>query len=529
MSGRWSTTGSPVCRLVLAFAVVGVTNTPSSAARHCVASLAARMSHLVAAQESVLEVHELQAEPDRWIGRTLMVAGRFQSASADRVRLVNSDIVFELPRASRRLKSGIRVVELRGQLERRGGQLHFVASSYVALPSEAEQFATRHAQLTEGNFEGLRELADWVERRATWYDDKDLSDLAIDAWREAILWEADHVARGRDADQLLALADQAAELGCDEREVRGLRFHALYLMREQLAEKDSGALDTLAQRVAKLLPGAETPPGSVSDALQRGFRIDPVSLYFKSDEVARELLDRLFWSDLIVRWLEARSREGDDPSRLARSAASLLPEHPELARRFELEAADRLAAEPRHLPRGKMLELREEFHRLEEPRRAERLAESWLSLQRGALARANINGRLRLAADYLELLDDESTAVELYLEVLELGPDHDAAQIALDQLGYELVAGQWQRPPAEGQRPVTVERRSVEVGDSENVARRRLPPPDRIARTLSAGAITEQWIYDGPPPFIVFLRREAGSAVGRVIATHNGSVKSAQR
>ena len=56
---------------------------------------------------------------------------------------------------------------------------------------------------------------------------------------------------------------------------------------------------------------------------------------------------------------------------------------------------------------------------------------------------------------------------------------------------------------------------AIEIGDREEDVIQRFRRPDRISRTVSQDRISEQWIYQGPPPLYIFLERKpkAGEAV----------------
>lgn len=471
-----------------------------------------------------MEVHQLEANADRWLNKQVFITGRFASASTDRVRLKNTDIEFHLERASRRIRSGTKRLELVGTLSRSGKQLQFEVSSVRELPSEAKEFRERKKKIISGDHTELYELVRWAEERSEWYDDSSLKRLAEGAKHQAFDWEVDDAARKGDVDEMLTLAQEAEKRDRPSTDVLGIRHRAVWVARRELPEADANAVEALAAQASQLLPGMDesiTPEqfASLSEYLK-----SPIENYASATEGQVNQMHRALWVSLTAEAMELQAADGADPGELAMRVERLLPERPDLWRTFRLAQLAALAAAPRALTRGGLISVRDGYRELEMPDEAASTVDRWLAEQRIMVPGDDAEGHLQLAADYRSLVGDETTAAELYQQVLGIAPDSPEAREGLRALGYDFIDGQWQRLDKLDAAKMRDQRREkrgeLSVGDSEAEVLRRFPSPDRIARTVSGTSIVEQWIYEGPPSFYIYLRRDVASARATVIATY---------
>lgn len=475
-------------------------------------------------QGNRMEVQQLEEAAEKWLSQQVHVTGRFASASADRVRLANSEIDFRLDRASRRIHSGTKRLEMVGTLSQRGNDLIFNVTSMRELPSEAKEFRERRERIGQGQFEELYELAQWARERGQWYDDRALEKLAHEADLQAFDWEVDRAEQRNNVKEMLALADRAEEMERPEAEVLQIRHRALWVARRTLPKDDPEATEDLATRVARLLPETDKELTPQQFSSQEKYLQDPVATYAEADPEQIPQLHRVLWVDLMAQAMELYAASGTPPGELAMRTQRFLPELPDLWRRFRLEELDLQAAQPGRLTRGKMIAVRDGYRELELPEKAADVVDRWLAVQRVALPGDDADAHLQLASDFRALVGDEVAAAELYQQALSISPDLPEAREGLRAIGYDYIDGRWQlvsEIDSAAMREERQERRGeLGVGDSENEVLRRFPSPDLVARTVSGTSIIEQWIYDGPPSFYIYLRRDLTSQRARVIATH---------
>ncbi len=471
-----------------------------------------------------MEVHQLEANAEDWLSQQIRVTGRFASASSNRVRLVNSNIDFHLERASRRIHAGTKRLEMVGTLSRDGKQLICKVVSVRELPSEAKQFKNQRKRIVTGDHAELYALGQWARERGQWYNDRLLRRLAQKADHEAFDWEVDEAARREDVEQLLALAERAGQIERPQADVLRIRHRAMWVARRRLPEKDVRAVEELAVRAGQLLPDTQTEMTVEQLADFDEYFESPMATYAAASDEQLTLFHRALWVDLMAQAMELSAAAGADPGELATRVRRLLPERPELWRRFRLAELNRQAEEPGTLTRGKLLAVRDGYRELELPMEAETVVSRWLAAARTALVGDDAEGHLQLAADFRSLAAEDTTAAELYQQALAIDANLLEAREGLRELEYDYINGRWQRIDeidAGAMRDERKQRRGeLSVGDSEAEVLRRLPSPDRVTRTLSGTSIVEQWIYDGPPAFYIYLRRDLTSPTARVIATH---------
>jgi hypothetical protein len=365
----------------------------------------------------------------------------------------------------------------------------------------------------------MYQLGDWARNRARWYDEPELLRLAHEAYAQAVRWEEADLARRKDPQALLALADRAANHGLPETESARLRHHAIWVSLSKLARADAEGRLALAAEIQKLLPGSENPAELTPEQSQAYYQ-DPLQQYADADPALRNRLHRALYVKVVGEALEIQSRRDGNLATLVEQARRLIPENQALAAKLELLALERQTANINRLTRGQMLEAAQRFKALGKEERATETIQTWLATRRSKLTESDVEPRLALAADFLELLGDRSTAAALYREALANGPLPEAEQ-RLESLGYVKIGADWvsgDRLDAGQQRGVS---EGIQKGDSEQRVLEVLGEPGSIARTGGATWIVEAWRYDGPPRLVVYLRRSpvtGKAAVAQVTA-----------
>ncbi len=165
--------------------------------------------------------------------------------------------------------------------------------------------------------------------------------------------------------------------------------------------------------------------------------------------------------------------------------------------------------------RDEMLALSKTFEGRGEPGRAQDLKRRWLEDQRlNRLSDSDAEGRLLLALEYVDLIDDKESARLLLVEALKIDPNYRKAEEALKRIGFRKVDGNWveadRRPESDtGQGSLLNPGGGLFQGLTEQQVKAKLGKPDQIIRSASQGQVVEQWVYRGPrtTQYINLIRR----------------------
>ncbi|MGD9644217.1 MAG: hypothetical protein AB7U73_00805 [Pirellulales bacterium] len=465
------------------------------------------------------EVHEVEASPDEFLERPISLTGRFSAFSAGRMRLVDSGIDFRVLPVAGVVRHAMTHVELTGRLLRTSDGLAFDVTAISAIAPEARRFAERRASLHAPQFAALYELSRWARERGKWYGDEPLLELAWGSYREAFGWQEEETARIGDAEKLLALAARGESLGLEAAEATRIRHRALWLKAAMLPIAQPVARRQLAAEVRELLPGTEEPLTVDVEFPRTEYERQPVEMYANLGGEDRLRAHRALWSRLVGQAVEDEARQpGANLVALVDETRSILPDHPQLLQRLEKQYWTERTAQPERMTRSDLERARAAWIRLGEDARATELTTIWLGLQLERLTPGDAEARLRLARDYLELAGDRNAAILLAREAAQLSPELGEAAALLEQLDFALVDGQWQ-PIDELAGATSGDDASgfVQPGDSEAAVREKLRPPDRVTRVAGRGWIQEQWIYNGPARFSIFLRRTPATGLAVVV------------
>lgn len=464
-----------------------------------------------------LEVHELEAAPQRYLNQDLDVVGRFRTATAGEMALVDSQIVFRVPPRSAALRNGAQNVEVRGRLTREGDRWVFTAAEVARAPAERVEFERRRRLITPGATTALWELSRWVRQRAEWYDDDELRRLADGALNDAVSEQRARLVRSRSSDELMALAAEAAAEGLPAERIDELRHEALAMQLD--SAKSAKAAAALAAAIVTTFPGAAQPGDGNWPAPLAEYRADFAAVFAKQPAAGRAALVRLLATEAIAAELEALATSTPEklPDWVARAQREL-PDRPEVLARLQLATARRDAREPGRLSRGRLVEVAAELRRLGEPTEADALLRRGLHAARTRLDAEDADGRVDLADAYLELLHDRAAAAELYLEAWRLAPRMPELPEKLSALGYTLQGNVWRSDKPEAPVAPALDRvNPLQNGASADQVVKTLGRPSRVSRSITGSGVTEQWIYEGPPRLDVYLRRPVGSRTATVM------------
>jgi tetratricopeptide (TPR) repeat protein len=278
------------------------------------------------------------------------------------------------------------------------------------------------------------------------------------------------------------------------------------------ASASSGQWFELAETISQHLPGAKTPLTPADLAIVGQYRTKPLEVYDTMPK-ARGACDRESWAEATARALSARSAEPNtDLANLAKDAAKLLPDRPELALQFLRQWAEVEASHVTSLPASQVRRLAETVRvQLGDHKRSQEILRQWLDARRKKLGTRDADGRVRLAKDYRADLKDYDSAAKLLLEAIQIESDLPEAATELKALGYVKTSTGWKAGADPLAAPTATSSRLPEKNMTTDQVRNIMGdtrPGDRIRfayRKDGRLQVIEQWTYRGPPDlYVVF-------------------------
>ncbi|HET6324331.1 MAG TPA: hypothetical protein VFG04_06495 [Planctomycetaceae bacterium] len=396
-----------------------------------------------------------------------------------------------------------RNLEVFGHFEMRSSKPTFVVGRVRMLPSDEEALRDRRLSLSAGTPEQWYALGNWVAARGAFYGDESLSRQSQELYAEGLRREQSQLPEDA-LDARLALAKKYQHFGLpDEGRLEfvhdSLAQRWLSLKKQRAAEKD---LDELSKRIDANLQGCKVPLTPEDEPLRERFARDPVGAYRVASASERLRMNRALWSEVRTAALDIWAKERNrDPMQLADRIDRELPEQHARAEALRGSALDSRLADVVHLTRDDLLELSEQFQHRGQPEKAVRAKRAWVKAKEDRLTK---EGRpsdfLQAAHEYQSLLDDNDAAVRLLLEASKNSPDVKEISSQLERMGFKRVGDKWLTAAEVAALPGDPFQKAAEAGRYTGMTRDQIRktygPPDSRTRVVSAGKISEVWIYD---------------------------------
>lgn len=476
-----------------------------------------------------LSVKEFMAQEETWNkleNQSLRIEGRYLSVGKRIIRFENCSAVFKATRDLSRPQRRTRTIEVTGQLVPQGTRHVFEIAGYRELPSDEERFRRELSRIREGEFAKIESVCRWAVDRGRFYDDNEMVASARNRYQSEL-----ERLRAKTPDQpefLLDLATRAWKFGVEESYVDELR-HAAYAQQWKtldLAEPDMRQLEALGRTIRKELTDADKPLTSSNEKTVTAYLRNPIAAYVKGNSKSRLAMHRMLHNAVwMKRILAIATPNGSNGDAVADLFEKNLPEHRDLALQFRNRKLEYDASRVAALTRNEMLDVSQQFAERDDAARAESVRRDWLKSREKPLRDRGTSGLIELARGYVDLLDDREAAARLLFQAHDDNPDSAALVKAFQDLGYRQVDGQWiaaaelgkQRKRKRG--PIV----GVRVGMTELEVNRQLGAPDSIARTATAGLVTELWIYGqrGTNRTVIQLTRSKADDTARVIKVNN--------
>lgn len=435
----------------------------------------------------------------------------------DEIALKESDVVYRLPAELRfRQAPRERVVRLKGILKREGDLLVVDVKSLELLPNDVQRLDRALKPLAPGELTTRAGWSRWATHRARIYRDPELAERARQLQAEVLQIQASRP-DARSPEATLALARQARAEGVAEPAPSALA-HRAFQSRLSSA-KTSEQLDALASEIEAFLPGAKQPqvaaPDGLADWIAR-YERDPESAYLSAATDVRAALDRRLLAEAIERRLRIQAESNPTAALdLVNQARARVPDRPELAAQLRLIGIKARADDVTVLRRAELLELAGQLDQAGRAEQSRTVKRAWLAHQRSKkLDRNDAAGRRDLADDYLSLLDDKATAVELLVEALQIDPTYEKASESLRRLGYRKQGESWVQmtsatPPQDAAEDRTSAHDDALLNLTPEEVISRLGQPNRRSLTITQGTVVMQWVYltsGGKTQFVNFRK-----------------------
>lgn len=461
-----------------------------------------------AAEPATWSIETFNSKRDDWetlVGIPLKVEGRYSSLGKDLLRFTNCPLSFVLSPDVPPPAAKSRRVEVTGRLTKQEGKLVFRVERLRELPSELVELRTRARQFRNAAPSDWYELGDWGAGRAKFYEDAELARAAREIYTQGILLERDRLPRD-EVEGLLALADKAKQFGLTESLRSELAYEGLQRRWDALRRNDGSPeeLEALAAAIAERLPESRTPLNPPQPRLHEKYRTSPLGVYRDSGSDDRQKLHRIFYTDVALRIILQQAREdGRNGFDVAQKIDEQVPEQRALAESYRDRAMTFRLARIGTAGRQDALNLAEQFRQRNQPEKARETLRNWIKSREPLLRQDGTAGLIRLADDYLSLLEDDRTAAALLIEAYELDPQLEETATRLSRLGYQLRDGKWLNPRQAANEPEDPVRQAMRegrviVGMSDEEVRKSLGRPTSIARAATAAHVSEIWIYGEP-------------------------------
>ena len=462
-----------------------------------------------AAQSSPLFIesfNRLLADGDTALGVNYKLEGRLSSISGSLLKLKKCSLRFR-PSAGEKFAKfrNRKVVEIFGKLEKQRGKTVFVVSHLNYLASELETFRVKKSVIQNGKPQDWYLLAQWIGRRAKFYDDPQLRAPVVEANRKGLELERNNL-KDDTPDAVLALAKKSADLKLPDAD-RMQYVHEAYRIRwgllrnsKQPKMKEAKIVKLLDDMVGRL-PGSSDRLPTPQPDLEKKYHGDPLAVYRSADKTARKKVHRIFYSEvMLASILRVAAADGSNDLEIAKKLEQTLPELHTLAASYRDRGLAYRLKRGDSLTRPEMLELAEIFRRRKQPLEAQQSVAKWLKALETQSRKEGPVGLMRVAEEYIDLLEDKQRAVKLLQEAYALSPEAEQISSRLKQLGFQRHEGRWiplkqfnAIPEEPLRKAIRVGR--VVVGMTAKQVESTLGAPTATTRIVTAGQLSELWIY----------------------------------
>lgn len=471
------------------------------------------------------------SQRDQWqklIGVTQTLEGRISTFNSKSVRFRNCPIPFYFAGKIPKLDSSVQNVEVTGELSRESGRLAFMVKSLRKKSSDLEHFVLEETKIDRAKPRQWYALADWARQRAEFYKDQELTQKALSAYRSGI--DADYrQLLVKQPEALLKLADRAQQFQLDSLLSDDLRHEAFVIDWQHLKKQKDADQSILTNQLLKYFPTVNTPLKEDRPKERKAYLENQNQVFQKANQMQRKNLVRWFYSELllsdILKKLEAGGSNGFE---IATLISKQLPERTDLVKQYQNMQLDFDFNRIEELPRQYVLDLSQEYQQRGNKVKAKQTLTNWLGGRQKKLDPNDADGRVRLARDLIEIVNDKASAEKLLLQAWKLNPKSTEAATLMRRMGFMLQNDKWLTPQeVKDYRndPIrkAIRNGTVIAGMNRAQVKKSLGAPTQIGRSFSGGEINELWIYGeaGSQALVIQLARKKRSKEFKVVRIKN--------
>jgi hypothetical protein len=462
------------------------------------------MTAMAAAQGEAESIQKFAARKDQWgalAGARFVLEGRVGVTSGTTIQFDRCDLIFRLKPGTPVLPRDTRVAEVTGKLVREGKTVYFDVESVRRRESDVETLRARRSKIDTTRPEEWFELADWAAGRGEFYEDNELKHRAEEL-REIGLTAESRRLKPEDSAGLLELAKRASAWNLEQGVGRKFIHDAcrIELAKARRDPKNDGS--SVLTLVHNHLQGANVPLKKEDMPLREAYEKSYAETYARADTDTRFKLHRALYIEILLALIERDAdREGKNGYAIAERISKQMPELESLAEEYRKKELAFLKGRLSALSRDEVLNYARKLTERKQDAEARQAKQDWLRSREPAARAAAPDGLMRLADDYIQLLNDERTAIELYQAAWISNPQSPEASDWLTARGLVLDGSRWVRQtaanrPMEDRFAQAIQEGQVLAGMTGDQARAAMGArPSSIMRQAARGKVTELWIY----------------------------------
>ncbi|MCH7989213.1 MAG: hypothetical protein IID46_08695 [Planctomycetes bacterium] len=272
----------------------------------------------------------------------------------------------------------------------------------------------------------------------------------------------------------------------------------------------------MLKKMLRDLPGCEKPLKVLQPELKKRYEQNPLEVYHAAGNETRRKLHRIFYTAVVLRRLEATAKPGtSNGMEIAAEIETLLPEQQALAEHYRERELSTRFSQIESSSRSDVIELSKLYRRHNQQKKSQQVLAKWLAAKTKEMRKDGPVGLIRIAEEYVILLDDPKTATKLLKEAYQLSPESEEIGDRLRTMGYVLRKGAWHTAAEAAGLPQSPIDQAIREGrvilgmTSSQVKRALGGKPTTITRAATAGDICELWVYGrrGTTRLIVHFQR----------------------
>ena len=479
------------------------------------------------------------SQRDQWqkvIGVTQTLEGRISTFNSKSVRFRKCPIPFHFAGKVPKIDSTVQNVEVTGELSRENGRLIFMVKALQIKPTDLEYFVREETKIDRTRPRDWFALADWARQRADFYDDKELMQKALSSYKHGI--DASYRQMlVKQPESLLKLADRAQQYQLDPLFSDALRHEALVLDWQQSLKKKNQDQSALISQILKYFPTAKTPQKKDNPEERKAYLENQAAVFQQANKLKRQSLVRWFYSELILdEILKNLGAGGSNGFEVATLITKQLPERTDLVNQYQTMQLDYDFNRIDELPRQYVLDLSQEYKQRGNQKKAKQTLTNWLAGRQKKLESNDADGRVGLARDLLEIVEDKATAEKVLLQAWKLNPKSTEVATLMGRMGFMLQKDKWLTPQQVKEYRDDPIRKAIRngmviAGMNRSQVKKALGAPTQISRCISGGRINELWIYGevSNQGLVIQLDRKQRSKEFKVIRIQNAQMEESPR